>query len=344
MKNSEFNKAISQIKNVTMTSEEKHLVLSRISERIVSASKENVTVSWTTRVWNIFNSTYSRPALAFALVVVFVCTSGSVAFAAEGSLPGDFLYLLKVKVTEPIRDVLAVSDQSRAKWGLRKAERRVREFEALSSDAKVNNVHEGEIISLLDTHIDSLKELVLRLQKNNKSDVADDVRVNFEALMNAHARLIDSTDASTTKSALSRDFAKKVKVKALELDSVNPIKAEKISVVKKGENKKKNKSIAPKAIKLDDTKNDVSLLIKETVDDLKKFNASSSPFNEEVAQNTHKILNDAQKYLDEASKIKGKNRDKELKSFVRSSKITAKEAKIYLDEVVKNNKKKKRGK
>jgi len=72
---------------------------------------------------------------AFFTTLSTLLLGGSLAYAAEGSLPGDFLYPIKVHVTEPIVSQLSVTPQRRAQWDLRVIDRRLTEAEALNRRA-----------------------------------------------------------------------------------------------------------------------------------------------------------------------------------------------------------------
>ncbi|MDD4628727.1 MAG: DUF5667 domain-containing protein [Candidatus Peribacteraceae bacterium] len=72
---------------------------------------------------------------AFFTTLSTLLLGGSLAYAAEGSLPGDFLYPIKVHVTEPIVSQLSVTPQKRTQWDLRVIERRLTEAEALDRRA-----------------------------------------------------------------------------------------------------------------------------------------------------------------------------------------------------------------
>src|SRR3989339_1139174 len=64
------------------------------------------------------------PVGVMGLVAVFLLSGGAAA-AAEGSLPGDFLYPVKIHVTEEVRAYLADSDEERALWEVIRTERRI---------------------------------------------------------------------------------------------------------------------------------------------------------------------------------------------------------------------------
>ncbi len=71
-------------------------------------------------------------AFAAAFLILLV-GGGTSAYAAEGALPNEPLYSLKVSVVEPIRGALAVSVAAQASWQAKLAETRLSETEVLAA-------------------------------------------------------------------------------------------------------------------------------------------------------------------------------------------------------------------
>lgn len=87
---------------------------------------------------------YLRRPLSVSLagVIVVVLASGGIAYAAEGTLPGDILYPVKVSVVEPIQTALAFSPTAQAQVHIALAERRVDEASTLANEGKLSSTTE----------------------------------------------------------------------------------------------------------------------------------------------------------------------------------------------------------
>ncbi len=82
---------------------------------------------------------FSRPAFASATALLMLSlTTGGITYAAEGSLPGDLLYGVKVAVTEPVVSALTTRGEAQAHWQMTLAERRVHEAAALASTGRLD--------------------------------------------------------------------------------------------------------------------------------------------------------------------------------------------------------------
>ncbi len=74
-----------------------------------------------------------------ATAVLAVVSLGSVAYAAEGSLPGDPLYAVKIHVNEVIASQLYVGNDGQAMWAVHALQRRTQELEQLAKQPHVDD-------------------------------------------------------------------------------------------------------------------------------------------------------------------------------------------------------------
>jgi hypothetical protein len=87
-----------------------------------------------------------RPAFALvALVLMLGAAGGGVAYAAEGSLPGDALYSVKVALVEPVQTALIFSPSAKAGWQMTLAERRINEAATLANQGRLSTSTEASL-------------------------------------------------------------------------------------------------------------------------------------------------------------------------------------------------------
>lgn len=184
-----LNKGIEEIKEIKMTSEEKERVLQNI---LSSSPKLPVKSPYLVRS---FISIFHRRSLVYSLsafCLVVILGSGTV-FASAGSLPGNILYPLKVKVVEPTTGAFVFSPIAKVEYQNNLAAKRLMEAEILAQDGKLDTAKEEELNSLLEAHTTAFHKAVidLRQSENFDQDKDDDIITSFEATMNAHARILD---------------------------------------------------------------------------------------------------------------------------------------------------------
>lgn len=125
-----------------------------------------------------------------ALLFVLVCTGG-VSLAAEGSLPGDALYSLKVNVNESVKSFVAVTPEAKAKFALEVTDKRLKEAAILSQSGKLNT-QTGEIIKKqLNRQANQVKFQVASLVSTNNLRAAQEIAVNFESSLRAHELILE---------------------------------------------------------------------------------------------------------------------------------------------------------
>ena len=76
---------------------------------------------------NIINFLQFKFMPIFLIVTLLVSAGGGVSIAAEGALPGDGLYPVKISINEKVVAAFSVSVDAAANWEARLAERRLEE-------------------------------------------------------------------------------------------------------------------------------------------------------------------------------------------------------------------------
>lgn len=90
------------------------------------------------------------PRFAAPALVVLLCAS--TAYAAEGALPGDPLYAVKIHVNETLGGALAVGDPAKAAWNASVANERVVEAQRLAVENRLTASASAQLQSDFETH------------------------------------------------------------------------------------------------------------------------------------------------------------------------------------------------
>jgi hypothetical protein len=158
MEKEKIKKAVTDLRAVRMTALEKHAIL----ERIVGETPEQIVHvrSWTTLVWRNFlvRQSWSSTFIVAALIVMLA--GGSVAFAAETTLPGDRLYPVKISIIEPLRSALAFGAPAQAYLEELKIERRLKEAAKLAAQGRLTDRVNQEIQEQIRISAMKMAELV----------------------------------------------------------------------------------------------------------------------------------------------------------------------------------------
>ena len=137
----------------------------------------------------------------FATALILVCVGGSTVYAAEGALPGDALYPIKVDVSEKIVLLASSSAKAKAAAAAKFATRRLDEAEQLLVKRGLDDAKRVEIEARFDAYAEDFSNSanIVATKDNDVTGVAE-VQSDFEASLRAHAAILRQlTQASSTK-------------------------------------------------------------------------------------------------------------------------------------------------
>ena len=134
---------------------------------------------------------YARRPIGIAIGAVLILTisSGSIAYAAEGTLPGDVLYPIKVNVIEPVQLALAASPEAKAALQMRFAGYRIDEAALLAKNGKLGGTTEAVLAANFTENVSGAITAMAQERKRN-SAVADLLSTGFAARLAAYESVL----------------------------------------------------------------------------------------------------------------------------------------------------------
>ncbi|MDQ3076638.1 MAG: DUF5667 domain-containing protein [bacterium] len=125
---------------------------------------------------------------AFAGVAVLLASS--VAYAAEGSLPGDILYPVKVSFNEKIQGVFAFTTKSKASHEITLVNRRLVEAESLQDESRLSADMKASVLDGFNRHMKAVGTHVETMsEKESFADVQETTQ-SLEASLQSHSRIL----------------------------------------------------------------------------------------------------------------------------------------------------------
>lgn len=141
-----------------------------------------------------------------ALLALLLLIGGGVSAAAEQSVPGDFLYPVKINFNEEVRSILAVTDQDEARWQTQAAERRLSEAETLTERGTLDEATRATLEDEFTANVASAEEHTTNLVAAGELASASDIILNLESALTAHQQIITQL-TTTANTALAADVA-----------------------------------------------------------------------------------------------------------------------------------------
>ncbi|QQG38278.1 MAG: hypothetical protein HYS26_01885 [Candidatus Kaiserbacteria bacterium] len=131
-----------------------------------------------------------------ALVLVLVVIGGGMTYAAEGALPGDLLYPVKIGFNESVRSALAFSDESKVAVHSVFAERRLEEATALAVSGRLSGAAQKALEANFDAHAEVITTIVAEVEATDPIAAAD-LSARFDSKIAAKGAVIASIGAGS---------------------------------------------------------------------------------------------------------------------------------------------------
>lgn len=138
-----------------------------------------------------------------ALLAVLLVMSGGVSYAATGTIPGDSLYPVKVKVNERIKTALAFSPAAKARVAVELAEERLKEAEILAVQGKLGIALQKDLTDRFIAKTEAAQTAAAEADARAEGTVAVEVRADLETMLDAHERVLDRLARAYPKRARS---------------------------------------------------------------------------------------------------------------------------------------------
>ncbi len=223
--NNFFKQLNTEAQNIRMTHAERSLMKERLLAEMHGLTPSPFATpspyfSFVMPAWPVGRPRVMVPALVLVLIVV----GGGAAYAAEGALPGDLLYPVKVNINEPVRSALAFSDESKADVHAALAVRRMQEAETLAADGQLTVAAKAELATNFDAQASEVQRIAAVVEEKDPVAAAD-ISARFASNVAAHGAVIarlglNSKDTTTRRE--SGDLAVRFEKHGQKVASANP--------------------------------------------------------------------------------------------------------------------------
>lgn len=200
--NNNFQKSVADIR---LTQEEKALGKQKLLKfmqanpvRISGAARHQ---SWSTLVRSNFNFLTKNFMKAFlvkplsAVLGVLIVGGIGTSFAAQGSMPGDVLYPVKVNFNEKVVAMVQLSTKAKAEVASAQAQTRLDEAEKLAEQGKLNSDVQTELTANFQEKVATTKDLVKQVRAENDNTGAKEVSDKLNASLKAHQKVLENLAA-----------------------------------------------------------------------------------------------------------------------------------------------------
>jgi hypothetical protein len=132
---------------------------------------------------------FSPRLIAAALVLAVFGSSVGVSYAAQNTLPGDWLYAIKVNVNEPLQGAFATSNAEKASWAMSVAGERVKEATALAAKGTLTGATEAELEASFSAHAQSATDAI-NAEASTSPEVGVEAAASYRAQLDEYGRIL----------------------------------------------------------------------------------------------------------------------------------------------------------
>jgi hypothetical protein len=328
MENKKLQNGIEDIKKIKMTLNEKNRVFDNVTSFSIPVKKP-VYSPWMTYS---FISILNKRSLVYFVVIplVFILSGGGVVFASQDSLPDGILYPIKVNFVEPIKESLTFSPEAKAEYESSLATKRLVEAETLATLGKLNKSNEKKINDLLEKHTVALNKALDKTRETKASGQVDEIITNFQAGMNAHAKVLDyiakKEDISDINHNIIGDTNNIDNTDNNVISNTARISAREIRI--NSNNNGDLNNIDNKTDKYNKRKGAIQFLLNQTNTDLNSAGIDNSLAKQKIINDANNTLNEAKNLLNEADNKEKDGNKGDAYSSLLDSESSIKEANI----------------
>ncbi len=189
-----MEKLFKKIKKETLSPDEKIKILSVLHDFVAENPMQNIRSPYLD-FWFIFKQKTIVIPITAALILIL---TGSTAFAAKKSLPGDILFPVKM-LKEKVEAFMTTNTKTRAQVEVSHAISRLQEVEqVVTSNKQLNKGAGKEISNNFETQMEDVVDNVNKLKDNGQMEDASAIWSDFKKSVAEHEKTITELSNSTS--------------------------------------------------------------------------------------------------------------------------------------------------
>lgn len=162
------------------------------------------------RILSPFHFMFSKHLIASSLAIVLLLSSG-VTISAETSLPNDYLYSLKTKVTEPILVFLTPTAKGKTDLRVALVNKRLQEFSRVSiNNETLNPEDKAEFIVQLSSQVKDAHDSISRLDQDKNSSEALQETNDLQSILLAQDTILEKIGSASSTDNAIEDIASNI--------------------------------------------------------------------------------------------------------------------------------------
>jgi hypothetical protein len=225
-----FKEIIKSAKTFSLTKDEKDLVMEKITAFIKENPREIGSPYYHHNIWSSVGSPLSpilstlnkKVSMPIVIAMIILALGGGTSFAANSSLPGDFLYPVKINVNEKLASFVSFGDNADVQVETEQANTRVEETKKLDAKGTLSAKDKTELETNFEEHTTKAKKIVEDMKAKGEVEAADKANVNLEKVLQKHDSVLENIeikDKTTKENDIPKDKAAEKKDGSIQNNS-----------------------------------------------------------------------------------------------------------------------------
>jgi hypothetical protein len=157
------------------------------------------------KIFSPFNFILTKHLLASSFVILLLFSSG-VTLGAETSLPNDYLYSLKTKVTEPLLVFFTPTAKGKTELRVALVNKRLQEFSRVSQNNETLNPEDkADFVAQLSSQVKDAHDSISQLAEDENSSDALQETNDLQSILLAQDTIVEKIDTANSTDNATKD-------------------------------------------------------------------------------------------------------------------------------------------
>ncbi len=184
-----------KLKNERLSESEKQIMFNRLNSfieenPIQTVWYKNIGDKIVSPFQNGFLLHHKMLASAF-VIIILVSATGGTSIVADSTVPGNFLYPVKINLNEKVETFTAISTEAKAVVQAKHINERLSEAEILSTQNKLNDIVKTQIEAKFSQDLQKTMTRIDSLSTSGNTESAKKVKVDIENSLQKHRDVVD---------------------------------------------------------------------------------------------------------------------------------------------------------
>lgn len=158
--------------------------------------------------------------MPLAIILILLLTGGT-SYAAKDTVPGDFLYPVKINLNENVESLLALNDKQEAIVDVKQAARRLKEAKGLADKNNLTREQSEKIKQEFENKVNDMNVRLRKLTGKGDTQFISELNDKLEVEIDDHFDAFGKISQNATDTPLFSDLYKRIDVRHKRINQID---------------------------------------------------------------------------------------------------------------------------